>query len=173
MTTKELRKLHRAELLQLLLDQVQENEQLKSQVNTMTTQLDQQRITCEKAGSIAEAALALSNVFQDADQAARKYILEVEELTARQEHELREKADQARRQADKLVSDAVDAAAVVREEADAYLAEAKAKAEKLLENARAEADAYWDNVNSQVHTLLECQDMLKSIVHSAGKNKAL
>ena len=47
MTTKELRKLHRAELLQLLLDQVQENEQLKSQVNALMTQLNQQRITCE------------------------------------------------------------------------------------------------------------------------------
>ncbi len=173
MTSKELRKLHRAELLQLLLDQVQENEQLKSQVNAMMTQLNQQRITCEKAGSIAEAALALSNIFQDADQAARKYIQEVEELTARQEQELRKKADQARKQADKLVLDAVDAAAVVREEADAYLAEAKAKAEKLLENARAEADAYWDKVNGQVYTLLEGQDMLKSIVHSAGKNNAL
>lgn len=173
MTTKELRKLRRAELLQLLLDQVQENEQLKSRVNAMTTQLNKQRIACENAGSIAEAALALSNIFQDADQVARKYLQEVEELTARQEQELREKADQAREQADKLVADAMVAAAAVREEADACLAEAKEKAETLLENARAEADAYWDKVNSQVQTLLEGQDMLKSIVYSAGKNKTL
>lgn len=173
MTTKELRKLRRAELLQLLLDQVQENEQLKSRVNAMTTQLNKQRIACENAGSIAEAALALSNIFQDADQVARKYLREVEELTARQEQELREKADQAREQADKLVADAMVAAAAVREEADACLAEAKEKAETLLENARADADAYWDKVNSQVQTLLEGQDMLKSIVYSAGKNKTL
>ena len=173
MTTKELRKLRRAELLQLLLDQVQENEQLKAQVNTMMAQLNQQRITCENAGSIAEAALVMSNIFQDADQAARKYLQEVEALAVRQEQELREKADWARQQADKLVSDAVDAAAVVREEADACLAEAQAKAQKLQENARAAADAYWDKVNGQVHTLLESQDMLKSIVRSAGKNDAL
>ena len=71
------------------------------------------------------------------------------------------------------MSDAMAAAAVVREEADICLAEAKADAQKLLENARAEADAYWDKVNRQVQTLLEGQDMLKSIVYSAGKNKEL
>ena len=173
MTMKELRKLRRSELLQLLLDQVQENEQLKSQLKAMMTQMNQQRITCEQAGSIAEAALALSNIFQDADQVAQKYLKEVEVLTARQQQELREQAELAREQADKLVSDALAAAAAVREEADACLAEAKANGQKLLENTRAEADAYWDKVNSQVQTLLEGQDMLKSIVNSAGKNKAL
>ena len=162
MTTKELRKLHRAELLQLLLDQVQENEQLKSQVNALMTQLNQQRITCEKVGSIAEAALAMSGIFQNADQVAQKYIQEVEALTAHQKQELREQAEQAREEADKLVADAKMAATAIRDEADAYLA-----------NAKAEVDDYWKKVNSQVQVLLEGQDMLKSIVLSAGKNSVL
>lgn len=162
MTTKELRKLRRAELLQLLLDQVQENEQLKSRVNALMTQLNQQRITCEKAGSIAEAALTMSGIFQDADQAARKYLQEVETLAAHQRQEFQEQAEQAREQADKLVADAKMAATAIRDEADAYLA-----------NAKAEADAYWKKVNSQVQVLLEGQDMLKSIILSAGKNSVL
>lgn len=173
MTNKELRRLSRGELLQLLLDQVQENEQLKSQVSVLMTQLNQQRITCDQAGSIAEAALALTNIFQDADQAARKYLQEVEVLTVRQEQELREKADQAQAQADKLVADAANCAAIIRKEADAYLADTKEKARKLLEDATRDADAYWEKVNGQVRTLLEGQDMLKAIVLSSGKNNAL
>ena len=156
MTTKELRKLHRAELLQLLMDQVQENEKLRSRVNELTVQVEQQRITCEKAGSIAEAALVMANVFQDADQAARKYLQEVELLAARQEQELQENAARAREQADQLVADAMETASRIREEADAYLADAKAKAAQLLENAKAEG-----------------QDMQTSDDLSDGKNDTL
>ena len=54
------------------------------------------------------------------------------------------------------------AATAIRDEADAYLA-----------NAKAEVDDYWKKVNSQVQVLLEGQDMLKSIVLSAGKNSVL
>lgn len=171
MTNKELRRLSRSELLQLLLDQVQENEQLKSQVSTLMTQLNQQRITCDQAGSIAEAALALTSIFQDADQAARKYLQEVEVLTARQEQELRNKADLAREQAARLVSDALDRAAGIRKEAEDYLADAKEKARKLLEEAKQDADAYWEEIIGQGQLLMNDKDRLKTIAISAGENK--
>ena len=95
----------------------------------------------------------MSGIFQNADQVAQKYIQEVEVLTAHQKRELREQAEQAREEADKLVADAKMAATAIRDEADAYLA-----------NAKAEVDDYWKKVNSQVQVLLEGQDMLKSIV---------
>ena len=169
MTTKELKKLHRAELVQLLLDLVQENEQLKSQVHTLTVQVNQQRITCEKAGSIAEAALALSNIFQDADQVARKYLQEVEMLTAQQEQELQEKAAQARQQADKVMADAFNVASIVRKDADAYLANAKAEAAKILENARAEANAHKQSVSNEPWTLPKEQGASKPAGRFARK----
>lgn len=139
MTDKELKKLNRTELLQLLMDQVQENEQLKSQVSALTEQISQHRITCENAGSIAEAALVLSNIFQDADLAARKYLQELEERAAWQEKDLQKQAANAREQANKLVEDAIGSANTTREEANAYLADAKAKAEVILVEAEQSA----------------------------------
>ena len=66
MTDKELKRLRRAELLEMLLTQVKENGELKARLGEMQAQLDDRRIMINEAGSIAEAALRLNGVFQAA-----------------------------------------------------------------------------------------------------------
>lgn len=78
MTDKELRRLSRRELLEMLIEQMEENEQLHRQVEVLQKELSNRRIMIEKAGSIAEAALALNRVFQAADEAARQYLENVQ-----------------------------------------------------------------------------------------------
>lgn len=74
MTNKELRKLSRAELLELLLEASRENERLRSQLQKTKELLATRVIEIENAGSIAEAALALNGVFQAAQRAADQYL---------------------------------------------------------------------------------------------------
>ena len=162
MTDKELKRLNRAELLQLLMNQSVETEQLQAKVEELTEQVQRQEITCQNVGSMAEAALALGGVFQAADQAAQKYIQEMADRAARQEQELQAKADEAREQVKKLLAEATDSADVTREEADACLAEAKAKAEGILTEAnesaariKEEAEACLKNARIQAEELLD------------------
>ena len=70
MTDRELRKLSRAELLELLLEESRENERLRAQLQEMNEKLADRAIRIERAGSIAEAALQLNGVFQEAEEAA-------------------------------------------------------------------------------------------------------
>lgn len=77
MTEKELRKLKRVELLELLVEQTTEMEELKAQLEEAQKALEDRKILLEKAGSIAEAALALNRVFEAADRAARDYVASV------------------------------------------------------------------------------------------------
>lgn len=74
MTDKELRKLSRIDLLELLLEKSRENEKLKEELEQVKAQLADRKINIEKAGSIAEAALALNGVFQAAQAAADQYL---------------------------------------------------------------------------------------------------
>ena len=74
MTDKELKKLSRAELLEMLLFQTQEVERLKEEVNVLEKQLQERRIEQENAGSIAEAALEINGVFEAAQAAADQYL---------------------------------------------------------------------------------------------------
>ena len=78
MTDKELRHLSRDQLLELLLEQSREIDSLREELEkakeeTRKTKEDR-RLDVEKAGSIAEAALAITNVFEDAQKAADLYL---------------------------------------------------------------------------------------------------
>jgi cell division septum initiation protein DivIVA len=74
MENKKIKKLKRTELLTLLLEVTQENEELKRQIAELTQQLNSREVAIEKSGSIAEAALQLSGVFEAAQKAADIYL---------------------------------------------------------------------------------------------------
>lgn len=80
MTDKELRKLNRRELLELLLEQSRENERLREELEQTKEQLNSRKIQIEEAGSIAEAALKLNGIFEAAEEAARQYLENVRGL---------------------------------------------------------------------------------------------
>ena len=80
MTEKELKHLSRAELLEMLLAQAEENRKLKKQLQAAQDALSDRRIAISQAGSLAEAALQLNGVFEAADRAARQYLENVQRL---------------------------------------------------------------------------------------------
>lgn len=80
MTDRELKKLRRADLLELLLDERRENERLRDELEKARERLDDRAIRLEKAGSIAAAALQLNGVFEAAEAAAVQYLENVRRL---------------------------------------------------------------------------------------------
>ncbi len=81
MTEKELRKLKRIEILELLLEQSRENERLKEQLAEMNKKLEDKEIAIKESGSIAEAALKLSGIFEAAQRAADQYLQNLKNQT--------------------------------------------------------------------------------------------
>lgn len=73
MDSRKLRKSSRQELLEMLLDATEENEQLRKENSELKQQLESRRLLCEQSGSLAEAALKLSGIFEAADEAVRIY----------------------------------------------------------------------------------------------------
>lgn len=92
MTEKELRRLRRIDLLEMMIALSKENEQLRAELARTKQQLAQQRITIEQSGSIAEAALRLNGVFEAAQAAADQYL---ENLRCRYEDNPNEKEPDA------------------------------------------------------------------------------
>ncbi len=73
MAGKELSRRSRQEILELLKEQIQENERLKKRISELEAQLDDRKIKIDQAGTLAEAALKLSGIFEAADEAVRIY----------------------------------------------------------------------------------------------------
>ncbi len=80
MTERELRRLSRADLMELLLEERKENERLLQQLERLQQLLADRRIVMERAGSIAEAALQLNGVFEAAQAAALQYVENVRRM---------------------------------------------------------------------------------------------
>ena len=71
---RELKKLSRTELLEMLLDVTRENDILKAENEELKARMEDRRIRLEESGSIAEAALKLNGIFEAAQKAADQYL---------------------------------------------------------------------------------------------------
>jgi len=74
MTDKQLKKLSRSQLLEILVEQGKKIEELEQQLEITQKQLADRIIRIENAGSIAQAALVLNDIFEKAQQAADLYL---------------------------------------------------------------------------------------------------
>ena len=74
MTEKELRKLNRYQLLELLVLQTERADELQKKVEELEIKLEERELDFSKLGSIAEAAVQISGVFEASQQAADMYL---------------------------------------------------------------------------------------------------
>ena len=133
MTDKQLSRLRRSELLEILLEQGREQERLQQELDAARQTVAQRELSIQESGSIADAAFRLNDVMGAAQRAADLYTENVKRNMDRQQQE-----------ADKALNDAQTYAAQISADADkrvhAALAAANEQAGRILANARAEAD---------------------------------
>lgn len=106
MTDKELRKLRRGELLDLLIYQTEQNRKLREQLDSANDALARRNIAIEKSGSMAEASVLISEVFESADRAAKLYLENIEKRKRETDDACKEKLAQAEREAKDIVAGA-------------------------------------------------------------------
>lgn len=116
MKQKELKRLTRAELLEMLLAQTQESERLRAELEEARAQLSDRELKVSEAGDLAQAVLAVNGVMEAAQAAAKQYldsidrmqreIAQTKENTERMERETQERCEKlladARKQADRI-----------------------------------------------------------------------
>ncbi len=74
MKNRDLKRLNRAELLEILIAQSEEIDRLKSELKRAETKLRNREIRMENCGSIAEASLAIYRIVEKTQQAADLYL---------------------------------------------------------------------------------------------------
>lgn len=135
MTERDLRKLNRTDLLELLLQQSREMDLLREELAAAKSQLSNRTIVMEQAGSIAEAALQLNGVFAAAESACAQYMDSIRNLSGRQE-----------------------------EVCQKMIQETQLKCDKMLADAKYQSEVYWEVVNKKVDQLLDSQKGLRDLL---------
>ena len=85
MTEKELQRLNRREILEILITQMEKNEHLQQQLDEALAKLSSKQIVIQNAGSIADASLQLNGVFESAQAAAEQYLENIKRINDQQE----------------------------------------------------------------------------------------
>jgi hypothetical protein len=73
-TEVDLSKLKKRDLLEIMLRQGEEIDSLRAQVAELEAKLEDREFAINKAGSIAEASLAVTDIFKEAEKAAMIYL---------------------------------------------------------------------------------------------------
>lgn len=106
MTERELRRLSRTDLLELLLAQRRENEQLRCLLDQTQAQLADRTIQINNAGSIAEASLQLSGIFNAAQDSCQYYLENIKLLSERQNVVCQQMEQETKEKCDRMVAEA-------------------------------------------------------------------
>lgn len=85
MTDRELRRLGRAELVDIIYELQSRNQQCEAEIEKLQKALDDKILKIASAGSIAEAALKLSGIFEAAQATADQYLASLEARMGRDE----------------------------------------------------------------------------------------
>lgn len=139
MTEKELQKLTRQDLLELLLEAEKEKEALRNELETLRAEAADKRLLMNKVGSIAEASLLLNGVFTTAQAAADQYVLNVKRVCEEREERIR--------QADDVMQKAQAEAKQLREATESLC-------RKMLRQAKDESDRYWQALQIETDNTL-------------------
>lgn len=137
MTDRELKKLSRAELLEMLIEQSKRAEELQEKLDKAEAELNNRQLKVDEAGSIAEASLRLNGVFEAAQAASEQYLENIRALQERQDKIC------AKREVES------------KKEAECLLAETKVACEKMQLDAKQASENYWKEVSARLENFYE------------------
>ena len=141
MTKNDAKKLRRGDLLELLIEQTEENQRLMNKISQLETKLSERVIVMEQAGSIADAALGLTDVFSQAQDSADRYLESIRQKQAEAEDALCQAREKAKQIEQKAREEGQTTVRKAREEGQATLQKAQEEAQELTRQTREIAEA--------------------------------
>jgi transposase-like protein len=78
-------------------------ERLQKEVTALRAEAEERRINIDKAGSIAEASLSLTKIFEDAEEASKLYLENVERLSQDQNRVNAAREEESKKKAEQLI----------------------------------------------------------------------
>jgi len=119
MREKELKKLSRAELLELLFQQTRQTEQLEKRLEKAEALLSERYLKIHEAGDLANAVLVINGVMEAAQAAAQQYLENIQKMEEQTREECENLLAQAREEARRIREGEVTRTAPVPEAEEA------------------------------------------------------
>lgn len=146
MAEKELKKMNRTELIEIIYALQQREEALKEENAVLQEKLDDRIVKIENSGSIAEAVIVLNNIFQNAQDTADQYVESVRSAQAA-----------AKEDTERIISEA-------QMKADRIVADAEMRQRSIVEQTEREIKEKWDVFDNKVDEILSAHFALRKLL---------
>ena len=153
MAGKELRHMSRGELIDVIYALKKQQEELAAENEELRQQLAQRELKLQKAGSIAEAAMSLNQVFEAAQQAADQYLQSVYANCGDAEEMAKGILADANAQAQKTLEEARRQSETLLSQARAEKAQTEQECQALRQKTEEETKARWEAFERRVGDL--------------------
>lgn len=175
MTEKELKKLRRADLLELLLEKTKENEQLLAETADLKRQLASRTIAIDKAGSIAEAALQLNGIFDAAQDAAAQYLENIRSMSEGQEQLCSRIKAETEEKCRQMEAETIEKCKTLESDTEERCSQMEDKARircrEMIEKANEEASARWADASGKLEEFYQTYEGLREMLSPKGDAK--
>lgn len=131
MESRDIKKLGRAELIEIIYQLKKSEEELQSENAKLKAALDDKTVNIANLGSVAEASLALSGIFNDAQAAADNYLAEVKRRHDETDAQCAAIIAKAQAEADSVIAAALKQKALIEQQCKVSRAELRRVKEVL------------------------------------------
>ena len=139
MTDKDLQKLKRIELLEILIEQGKTIECLEKDLAEANKKLEEKNLNLANAGSIADAAMQITGIFEAAQSAAHIYLENVQQMEK-----------------------------TTKEKCEAMERETVEKCQNMIINAEKAVDERWAEISSRMEEFYNTHRGMKEMLHMLG-----
>ena len=157
MTDKELRKLSRMELIDIIYEAQKRYEDCARENQKLKTELEERNLKIASAGSIAEAALSVNRIFESAQAAADQYLFSLQSASEDAQSKIMA-AEEEHRQI----------LAQAEQEASGILADAQKKAQEITAQAERQSEKTWQAFQQKVTELINVHEELRLLAKGDG-----
>ena len=105
MISKELKRLSRRELVDIIYQLKKNEQEMQEEIESLKTELQDKRIRISTAGSIADAAMSVTNVFSTAQMTADIYLREISCMREDTDRECAKKIEEAEKRVRDILAD--------------------------------------------------------------------
>ena len=176
---KDLRRMKRKKLLEVLLDSSEENQQLRGTIDDIQLQnrqlrasLEDKQLKINRAGTLAEASVLLNGVVESTQAAAQQYLDNLEDLYHREQVVCQQKEEEAQRQVQDMLTKATLQCEQMVNDAAETCAEMEKQSQTICnamrQQARLEADRYWADVTNRLETFYDSHKGLREMLATLG-----
>ena len=164
MTDKELKRLSRAELLEMLIEKSREIEALREQLDDALAQLNDRALRIENAGTMAEAALLVNGVLDAAQQAGAQYQENMRLRQSQMEEECAQLEKQSRAEAERMLAQTQQQCRQIEQDT-------RRRCEEIRQSAEHEAGRKWDDLFAAIEQIHTENDQLRQMIEERIKKK--